>query len=170
MATAGASLLPSKEKANFLRLAALVIDGGTLALKTQFDTKFPPLTLGQDLQNPANFHIILRLRNKKVIKQAQYDLLIPPQPHKVVDSSDFDVTLLSCLIQNLPALGQHNSMVWAQPGPPAPTDFSLAAEVKRLRYLRNYVRLVYDFYFVSLFYCVKGSIHIDLQWIIRISN
>ena len=154
MATGGASLLPSIEKANFLRLAALAIDGGTLALKTQFDAVFPPLTLGQDLQDPANFHIILRLRNKKVIKQTQYDLLIPPQPRKVVGSSDFDVTLLSCLIQNLPALGQQNSTVWAQPGPPAPTDFSLAAEVKRLRYLRNYVRSAYEFNF---FYCVKGK-------------
>ena len=145
MATAGTALLPCKEKTNFLRLAAIVIDGGALALKTQFDGVFPPPTLGQDLQNPPNFQIILRLKNKKVIKQAQYDLLIPP-PNKVVDSSDFDVTLLSCLIQNLPAFGQNTSPVWAQPGPPAPTDFSLAAEVKRLRYLRNYVRLAFDLF------------------------
>ena len=138
MAAAGASVLPCKEKTNFFRLAALIIDGGTLALRTQFDAVFPPLTLGQDLQNQTNFPTILRLKNTKVIKQAQYDLLIPP-PNKVVDSSDFDVTLLSCLIQNLQAFGQNTSPVWKQPGPPAPTDFSLAAEVKRLRYLRNNV-------------------------------
>ena len=139
MATAGASLLPCKEKTNFLRLAALIIDGGALALKTQFDAKFPPLTLGQDLQAHGNFQILFRLKNQKYINQAQFDLLFPP-PTKVADSSDFVVSLFSCLIQNLPAFGQQTSLIWKQPGPPAPNDFSLAAEVKRLRYLRNNVR------------------------------
>ena len=150
MAVAGASLLPCKEKTNFLRLAALLIDGGALALKTQFDAIFPPLNLGQDLQAHGNFQILFGFKNKRIINQAQFDLLFPP-PNKVTDSSDFDVSLFSCLIQNLPAFGQHTSLVWKQPGPPAPNDFSLAAEVKRLRYLRNYVRSV-ELYFKSLKY------------------
>lgn len=138
MATGGAVLLPSNEKTNFLRLAALIIDGGTLALKTQFDAAFPPQTLGQDLQAHGNFNILLQLKNQRILTQAQFNLLFPP-PATFVASSDFDVCLFTCLIQNLPAFHQQNSPVWAQKGPPAPTDLSLAADVKRLRHLRNKV-------------------------------
>lgn len=143
MATGGAVLLPSNEKTNFLRLAALIIDGGTLALKTQFDAAFPPQTLGQDLQAHGNFNILLQLKNQRILTQAQFNLLFPP-PATFVASSDFDVCLFTCLIQNLPAFHQQNSPVWAQKGPPAPTDLSLAADVKRLRHLRNKVRLNFN--------------------------
>lgn len=141
MATGSDPLLPSKEKTNFLRLTALVIDGGTLALKTQFDAKFPPLNLGQDLQAHGNVQVLSGLKNKRILTQAQFSLLFPPPP-KNTDSTDFDVCLFSCLIQNLPAFQQQNSPVWKQLGPPAPTDFTLAADVKRLRYLRNFVRIL----------------------------
>ena len=138
MATGGAELLPTKEKTNYLRLAALVIDGGGLALKTQFDLQFPPQSLGQDLQSHGNFRILNNLKHKKILKNDQFDLLFPPPP-KIADSSDFDVSLFSCLIQNLPVFNQHTSPVWKQPGPPLPTDLSLGADVKRLRLLRNQV-------------------------------
>lgn len=141
MATGSDPMLPSKEKTNFLRLTALVIDGGTLALKTQFDAKFPPLNLGQDLQAHGNVQVLSGLKNKRILTQAQFSLLFPPPP-KNTDSTDFDVCLFSCLIQNLPAFQQQNSPVWKQLGPPAPTDFTLAADVKRLRYLRNFVRIL----------------------------
>lgn len=139
MATGGVPLLPSKEKTNFLRLVALIIDGGTLSLKTQFDAKFPPQTLSQDLQAHGNYLILLQLKNKKHLTQAQFNLLFPPNPLVVTKSSDFDVSLFTCLIQNLPAFQQQNSPIWKRHGPPAPTDISLAADVKRLRILRNYV-------------------------------
>ena len=138
MAMAGSSILPSKEKTNYLRLAALVIDGGALALKTQFDIKFPPPTLGQDLQAPGNRQILLQLKNTRILKTAQFNMLFPLPP-TVVDSSDFDVCLLACLIQNLPVFQQQNSPLWKQPGRPPPTDLSLAADVIRLRCLRNQV-------------------------------
>ena len=149
MATGGAGLLPTKEKTNYLRFAALVIDGGTLALKTQFDLQFPPQSLGQDLRTHGNFQILNNLKQRKILKHDQFDLLYPPPP-KIVDSSDFDVSLLSCLIQNLPVFKQHTSPVWKQPGPPLPTDLSLAAEVKRLRLLRNQVRVHRRFYMSDL--------------------
>ena len=145
MATGGAGLLPTKEKTNYLRFAALVIDGGALALKTQFDLQFPPQSLGQDLQSHGNFQILNNLKHKKILKNDQFDLLFPPPP-KIADSSDFDVSLFSCLIQNLPVFNQHTSPVWKQPGPPAHTDLSLAADVKRLRLLRNQVRVHRGFY------------------------
>ena len=140
----------SKENANFLRLAALVIDGGKYALKTQFDMKFPANTLAQDLRAPGNFQILQRLGNpprgkRRILMQAQFDLLFPhlatPPSTKNVDSSDFDVTLLACLIQNLPAFHQINNPVWTQKGHPLCTDLSLAADVKRLRLERNEVRV-----------------------------
>ena len=140
MATGGAELLPTKEKTNYLRLALLVIDGGGLALKTQFDLQFPSQSLGQDLQSHGNYQILNDLKRRKILKKDQFDLLFPPPP-EIADSSDFDVSLLSCLIQNLPVFNQHTSPVWKQPGPPAPTDLSLAADVKRLRLLRNQVRV-----------------------------
>ena len=139
MATTGASLLPSKEKTNFLTLTALIIDGGRLALKTQFDAVFPPLNLGKDLQ--AHQPLVYSLKIKGIICQPQYSLLYPPSP-TVADSSNFDVTLLACLIQSLPVFGQNTSPIWKQSGPPVLNDITLAADVKRLRILRNYVRTI----------------------------
>lgn len=138
----------SDERTNFLRLAVLVIDGGKLALKTQFDLKFPAQTLGQDLQSPTNFPILKRLGNpprnkRRILTQPQFDLLFPhlalPPIQKQVDSSDFDVSLLACLIQNLSAFKQQNSPVWTQQGFPMWSDHSLAADVKRLRIYRNQI-------------------------------
>ena len=145
MATGGARLLPTKEKTNYLRFAALLIDGGALALKTQFDLQFPPQSLGQDLQSHGNFQILNNLKHKTILTNDQFDLLFPPPP-KIADSSDFDVSLFSCLIRNLPVFNQHTSPVWKQPGPPLLTDLSLAADVKRLRLLRNQVRVPRGFY------------------------
>ena len=142
----------SKEMSNFLRLAALIIDGGKYALKLQFDMHFPPNTLTQDLRAPGNFQILQRLGNppkgkRRILMQEQLDLLFPhlatPPSTKNVDSSDFDVTLLACLIQNLPAFHQISNPVWTQKGQPQYNDYSLAAEVKRLRLYRNEVRMLH---------------------------
>ena len=151
MAYAGAGLLSSEEKTNFLRLASLLIDGGTLALKTQFDLKFPPVSLSQDLQSPGNHQLLLQLKKKKILTAAQFELLFPPAGI-VADSSKFDVSLLSCLIQSVPAFHQQNSPIWKQRGLPAPTDVTLAADVKRLRCLRNQVGN-YFVYGIGSLYC-----------------
>ena len=138
----------SKERTNYLRLAALVIDGGKTALKLQFDDKFPPNTLSQDLRAPGNFQILQRLGNpprgkRRILLQDQFDILFPhlatPPSTKNVDSNEFDVTLLACLIQNLPAFYQTANPVWTQKGYPAYGDYSLGADVKRLRLKRNEV-------------------------------
>lgn len=138
MAQGGTSLLPSAEKTNFLRLIALLIDGGTLALKTQFDLHFPPVTLSQDLQASVNYQILRKLTKKRILTSPQSKLLFPPAG-KTPESSEFDLSLLSCLVQVLPAFQQQNSPVWKTSVAPATTDKSLAADVKRLRCLRNEV-------------------------------
>ena len=127
----------AEQRAKFLRLAALVIDGGALALKTQFDGVFPPHSLTQDLQ--TNKKILKNLGRGRVLKRAQLDLLLPAPPVNA-DSSTFDVCLFACLIQNLPAFGQQNSPVWGLKGLPPSIDKSLAADVQRLRFIRNQVR------------------------------
>ena len=130
----------AEKRANFLRLSALVIDGGALALKTQFDAVFPPQSLTLDLQ--TNKTILINLSKRRVLSRDQLDLLLPAPP-VIADSSKFDVCLFACLIQNLPAFGQQNSPVWGQKWLPPPGDHSLAADVQRLRFIRNQVRAFY---------------------------
>lgn len=130
MAACGAGSSSQDGRACFLRLAALVIDGGTLALKTRFDMEFPPRTLRNDLQDPNNFLILKELRRKRTLRQEQYNLLFPAHPIQA-DSSNFDISLFACLIQNLPAFNQITSVVWNQHGPPHPQDLTLAADVQR---------------------------------------
>ena len=127
----------AEKRANFLRLAALVIDGGALALKTQFDAIFSPHSLTQDLQIQKK--ILKNLGRVRVLSRFQLDLLLPAPPVNA-DSSKFDVCLFACLIQNLPVFGQKHSPVWGQRGLPPPVDQSLAADVQRLRFMRNQVR------------------------------
>ena len=127
----------AEKRANFLRLSALVIDGGALALKTRFDAIFPPHILTQDLQ--TNKTLLNNLGKRRILSRVQLDLLLPAPPTKA-DSSNFDVCLFASLIQNLPAFGQQCTPVWGHKGLPPPTDLSLAADVQRLRFIRNQVR------------------------------
>ena len=79
-----------QEKANFTRLARLLVDKGTEALRKTFDAIHPPANLQADL---AASIASLRKLKPRVISNHQWDLLFPPSGSPP-DSKTFDVTLL----------------------------------------------------------------------------
>ena len=134
MATAqdpGEVLRSTTGKANFQRVARLLISGGTALLREIFDLICPPSNLPTILKNPATEK---QLKAAKLTKP-QWDYLYP-SPGVYGKSVDFDVTLLFRLLRTIcnlipPATG------WD--ALPTSTDHSLAADLARIKYYRNSV-------------------------------
>ena len=119
-----------QEGENFTRLARLLVDKGTEALRNNFDAIHSPVNLPAVLAAEKNSLSELKFR---VINEIQWDLLYP-QPGKSVDSKVFDVTLLTILFRNicgLPSTGWNTE--------PLDRDRSLQANIIRIKTLRNEV-------------------------------
>lgn len=119
------------EKDNFHRLARLLISGGTSLLREVFDTLCPPSQLLTTLISPATE----KLLKKAKLTKAQWECLYP-SPGVYGTSTDFDITLLARLLRTIcnltpPSAGWDIS--------PSNTDHSLAADIVRIRLLRNSV-------------------------------
>ena len=124
---AGEVLRSTAGKDNFHRLARLLISGGTSLLREVFDTLCPP--------SPLSAPATEKLLKKANLTKAQWECLYP-SPGVYGTSTDFDITLLARLLRiicNLtpPSAGWDIS--------PSNTDHSLAADLVRIRLLRNSV-------------------------------
>ena len=132
MAAASPSpLAGSVEKTNGAKLSRLLIDGGTMVLRTVFDRYHPPASLLADLN--ANYHTLYNLLRRRVLHKPQWDLLFPPGG-ATPDSNTFDITLLFLLLTNIcgltpPHLGWHTK--------PATSDTSVEANLARIKFFRN---------------------------------
>ena len=124
-------LLSTSGKANFQRLARLLISGGTTLLREIFDQICPPGNLPTILKNPGT---VKQLKAAKLTKP-QWDCLYP-SPGVYGKSVDFDVTLLFRLLRTICNLTPP-SMGWD--ALPATTDHSLAGDLTRIKYYRNSV-------------------------------
>lgn len=118
-------------KANFQRVARLLISGGTQLLREVFDANCPPGRLPAILNNPTTKTQLKAAR----LTNPQWDCLYP-SPGVYGNSTDFDVTLLFRLLRTIckltpPATG------WD--ALPATTDLSLSADLVRIKYFRNSV-------------------------------
>ena len=118
-------------KDNFQRLTRLLISGGTSLLREVFDTFCPPSQLPTILSAPATE----KLLKKAKLTKPQWECLYP-SPGVYGTSTDFDITLLARLLRTIcnltpPSLGWDIS--------PSNTDHSLAADLVRIRLLRNSV-------------------------------
>lgn len=118
-------------KDNFQRLARLLISGGTSLLSEVFDTFCPPSQLPTILSAPATE----KLLKKAKLTTPQWECLYP-SPGVYGTSTDFDITLLARLLRTIcnltpPLAGWDIS--------PSNTDHSLAADLIRIRLLRNSV-------------------------------
>ncbi len=119
---------PTTGKANFQRVARLLISGGTTLLREILDIRCPPSNLPTILKNPATRK---QLKKAKLTKP-QWDCLYPSPG--VYSLKIFHVTLLFRLLKTIcnlipPATGW-NAL-------PACTDHSLAADLVRTKYYRN---------------------------------
>ncbi|XP_078344077.1 uncharacterized protein LOC144629733 [Oculina patagonica] len=124
-------LSSTRGKANFQRVARLLISGGTTLLREIFDLRCPPSNLPTILKNPAT------KKNLKAAKftKPQWDCLYP-SPGVYGKSTDFDVSLLFKLLRTICSL---SPPVTGWDALPASTDHSLAAELARIKYNRNSV-------------------------------
>ena len=129
-----ASILgPSKEKTNGTKLARLLIDGGTQALRNVMESFIhPPSTLQIMLNN--NKATLANLKSRRKLYDSQWEKLFPPSGGPP-DVNTFDITLLHLLLREIcpaliePATGWHEM--------PAKTDHSREAEIVRIKCLRN---------------------------------
>ncbi|VDI56100.1 Hypothetical predicted protein, partial [Mytilus galloprovincialis] len=77
-----------EEKENYVRLALLLEEVSPRAVRTYFDREFPPTHLPSTLN--TNYNTLLNLKSKRVLNQAQWNLLFPS--NGVPDSISSDVT------------------------------------------------------------------------------
>ena len=116
-------------KDNFQRLARLLISGGTTLLRKVFDQLCPPTDLPKILQNPATKSQL----KKANLTKPQRDCLYP-SPGVHGKSTDFDITLLFRLLRNICNLTPPTTGWDALP---ASEDYSLVADLARIKYYRN---------------------------------
>lgn len=117
----------SEEKTNGAKLYRLVVDGGTAALRIVFDHYHPPALLAEDLRARR---LVLR---KGRLALLNWEKLFPPDG-SAPDPNKFDISLLFFLLTticglNPPHTGWHNK--------PPPSDFSLEANIARVKFYRN---------------------------------
>ncbi|CAG2198306.1 unnamed protein product [Mytilus edulis] len=131
----------TKEEDNFLRVVYLNYRVGTTALRRYFDSVHP--FLPADLSSPPNKAILASLHKpprgqRRVLYQEQWDILYPPTGAPVVSSAKLDVTLMVCLLRNLPPMVP----------PPTPNGFdalpqhsdsSIGAHIARIKYYKNFI-------------------------------
>ena len=118
-----------QQSCNYYRLVTLLIDIGGEVLRDELLKEIPLNTFGNVLQ--SNINLLTSLRNRKVLTEPQFALLLesPPDPNK------FDISLLVALLRNL---CPHIKPVpdW-DIGVPDPTDDSMGAELLRIKNFRN---------------------------------
>ena len=121
----------SEEKNNFTRLARLIIDGGTYALKEFLHSIYPATALPTVLQiNKPLFQI---LKNRRKLFDDQWERLYPSSGDPP-DTKTFDITLLHLLLREIcvltePPTGWHEM--------PADEDTSNEAHIVRIKCFRN---------------------------------
>ncbi|XP_052085845.1 uncharacterized protein LOC127723320 [Mytilus californianus] len=120
----------SEEEENYVRLALLLKGVTPRVVRTFFDREFPPASLPSTLSTGHN--TLLDLKVKRIINQAQWNILIPR--NGVPDSKTFDVTLMICLIRNLSSM---NPPVKGFDSLPLPWEITPGADLARIKCYRN---------------------------------
>ena len=122
-------LRSSKGRDNFQRLARLLMSGGTVLMREAFDIKCPPSNLSTILQNPATKKLLKAAKLTKPQRDCLY-----PYPGMFGKSTDCDITLLFRLLRTICGL---TPPVTGWDVLPASTDYSLEADLARIKYYRN---------------------------------
>ncbi|XP_053396316.1 E3 ubiquitin-protein ligase DZIP3-like [Mercenaria mercenaria] len=124
----------TEEETRRCKLYHLVVDGGGAVLMYRFDRDIPtPRTYLNDTTVKLELY---QLQTKNIISKAQYELLYPSTGAGVTSSKDYDMTLLVALHRTL-LCAKKGDPIWHTGNKPAPTDFSVEAEIVRLRDFRN---------------------------------
>ncbi|VDI21504.1 Hypothetical predicted protein [Mytilus galloprovincialis] len=130
----------TKEEDNFLRIVYLNYRVGTTALRRYFDSVHP--NLQSVLSSPSNKAILSDLHKpsrgqRKVLFLEQWNTLYPSSGSPVVSSADLDVTLMVCLLRNLPPYVSPPASGFD--ALPLSNDSSYGAHIARIKYYKNYI-------------------------------
>ena len=124
----------SKESTNYARLCRLLVDGGTQALRLQFDRINPPASLDALLKGPSPEQSkLLTLRKNRVLNAYQWEVLYPAVPSSV-SSEQFDIRLLTVLLKHICGLTPPSS---GWDSFPHDSDKSMEANIVRVNFYRN---------------------------------
>ena len=129
------------ETQNWVRLACLIINQGTLCLRRIIADKLAEWQLGFKQLLTANKK---RLRNSKLLFEDQKQLLLSKDAQDdVIEKCDLTllILLIGLLVLPAPPCGWHSC------NEPEPTDLDTSSDVMRLRFIRN-----------DLFHCVQCAI------------
>ena len=126
--TADLLLAPTTGKANFDRIARLLVCGGKDLLREVFDSIHPPSMLPVVLNHPLTKSQLYWLN-----QQEQKRLY--PSPGAYGKSVEFDITLLYKLLKTICNLPTPAHTGWNNC--PNPSDRSLSADLARIRFYRN---------------------------------
>ncbi|EDO30089.1 predicted protein [Nematostella vectensis] len=119
------------ERERYLRLAQLLVEEGTTALRKFFDNIHSPATLAAVLTTKQRQ--LQQLLKKGILSSTQWSKLFPASGNP--ESRDFDITLLSVLLRNICGIRTPNDPFWNTYPPDA--DISCEANLVRIRMLRN---------------------------------
>ncbi|CAG2239300.1 unnamed protein product [Mytilus edulis] len=119
-----------EEEENYVRLALLLKGVSPRAVRSYFDREFPPTHLPSTLN--TNYNTLQDLKLKRVLNQAQWNLLFPRNGVPV--STTFDVTLMICLIRNLTSVTQP---INGFDRLPLPVETTPGADLARIKWYRN---------------------------------
>ena len=130
MATANQVLSSTNENENYQRLFRLIIRAGTELLRALFDSIYPAESLANELSDSTT-----RKKLRDILLKPQLDLVYPA-PGLFGESRDFDISLLSQLLKTLcPTQLPPLRSGWNNP--PSRDDFSLTADIVRIKFYRN---------------------------------
>ncbi|XP_053376058.1 uncharacterized protein LOC123534023 isoform X3 [Mercenaria mercenaria] len=121
-----------KEKEMLARLAWLLLDAGTSALRATFDSIHPPLNLREHLKQSHVKAVLQRLLQQTVLTEKQWQLLYPVKK-KHQSSQKYDSRTLIILLETICHLCPPYPNGWGKE--PLPKDGSLSADIVRLQLL-----------------------------------
>ncbi|KAH3883240.1 hypothetical protein DPMN_007194 [Dreissena polymorpha] len=121
-----------KEKEMLARLAWLLLDAGTSALRATFDSIHPPLNLREHLKQAHVKAVLQKLLQQSVLTERQWKLLYPIKK-KHSTSQAYDSRTLIILLETICHLCPPYPNGWARE--PLPNDGSLSADIVRLQLL-----------------------------------
>lgn len=125
------ALRATERKENFLRLTRLLMCGGVRILREKFDSIHPPTGLPLTLDDTATRD---SLKAAKLFKEQWHYLY--PSPGTFGKSTDFDITLMFRLFRTICNLTEPVTK-WNKP--PSSTDYSLEADLIRIKEYRDSV-------------------------------
>ncbi|XP_046858037.1 uncharacterized protein LOC124451460 isoform X1 [Xenia sp. Carnegie-2017] len=123
----------SEKEVNIFMLGKLIVDHGGEALRITLRKQMSGTELFFFLNTTKNRNKLLRIK-KKIIRHDAW-ILLYPDPPRLPDENDFDITLLCVLLRTICNLKQPNNPIWTNK--PNATDHSTEADITRIRLYRN---------------------------------